>query len=351
VDGLFEQFKERSALQKPYVLTLYGKGINADAMVLLFGKIRDAGIELKATAAIDLDGNSLGAAKQQHFAVVLQAMQQPGMHSLQVRFGFEVSAIELKTALTELNLDNWWNQRIFISSAWVDNGYAESIIQLTAIAQELKNMNISQTKRLQQLETRSDNLERAQINKDELTDLKNFINTDALALEKHVSNAVAEALEDSNIISASRYNFDAWNGDVDGVVVGTWQGSEVVVLIEAKHNMDTSSSKAVRALKSAHEYWRLLVGADTSSDFTDEIMQTDYDELQIAANKGRAVMYALGSALMSDTTAKQLDRCIENDRRLAVAGWFSVQPSNGHFAATQWVPRSISNSSSSTNSG
>ena len=62
------------------------------------------------------------------------------------------------------------------------------------------------------------------------------------------------------------------------MVVGLWEDKEVVVLVEAKHNMDSCTTKAKAELFAAGAYWTKLVELIDSDD---EGMLADYNELQV----------------------------------------------------------------------
>lgn len=196
--------------------------------------------------------------------------------------------------------------------------FSQSLAQLTSIADELKVMNSVQRKRVDQVQKSSDN---------------NSVYT----LEQHVSSAVVDVLGDSGVvIVSSRYDFEDCVGGVVGLVTGMWRGEEVVVIIEAKHDMDTRTSKAMKELKNSHAYWRTLVraGVDGTTTTMSDAMRNDYTQLSIAENKDKRVMYAVGGPILSDATLCQLDTSFKNDHTLGDAvEWFSVQPLGGHFRA------------------
>ena len=83
--------------------------------------------------------------------------------------------------------------------------------------------------------------------------------------------------------------------------MGQYQGDDAAVLAEAKHNMDTSTSKARSEIFTAHAYWTKLCGA--SRDELNEEERADYDALHIEQHKHARVMFALGCMKFSDTVA------------------------------------------------
>lgn len=128
--------------------------------------------------------------------------------------------------------------------------------------------------------------------------------TDHYLVEECVSSAVASALIDGYVIHPSKYEYKFANGDLDGLVIGSWGGKEVVVLCKAKHNMDNNTAKARKELFASHKYWNELVTLDESNPNIDADMLEDYRALDIAANKGKVVMLAFGGFKFSQQIAK-----------------------------------------------
>jgi hypothetical protein len=79
--------------------------------------------------------------------------------------------------------------------------------------------------------------------------------------EKYVVKAVANAMKDALILNYN-YNFGNEVGELDGLVAGTWNSEEVIVFVEAKHNMDNAWKKAKKQLRSALLYWQKLIDID-----------------------------------------------------------------------------------------
>ena len=90
---------------------------------------------------------------------------------------------------------------------------------------------------------------------EQLRQMKGYRDTDDLLIEEGVVHAVAELLEDGEVIIPSRYTYQSTAGDLDGLVVGQWEGRMVVVLVEAKHNMDTQCRQAQKELFLSLDHW------------------------------------------------------------------------------------------------
>jgi hypothetical protein len=188
--------------------------------------------------------------------------------------------------------------------------------------QELKDMNREQDKRLQQLEMRAD--------QDPTEQLRDMNDTDMI--DECVSVAVAVALGDgAKVIHAMHYTFRGIaSGDLDGMVVGTWAGHDVVVLVEAKHNMNTCWSQAKKALFQANEYWHRLCALDPDIEDDTDVLY-DYAKLRVADYKHRTVMFALGGYMFS--------RYLPSTKPPLQTPWFHVASNpNGMFTATLWCP-------------
>eukprot|EP00798_Chlamydomonas_sp_ICE-L_P028966 gene28966-32156_t len=100
--------------------------------------------------------------------------------------------------------------------------------------------------------------------------------------------------------------YQGTTGDLDGLVIGRWKAKDVVVVVEAKHNMDSAYTKARKELLDSAAYWEQLVALDPSlPEDVDTAIASDYVALQVADNKDCMVMFALGAIKFSDDTASR----------------------------------------------
>ncbi len=213
--------------------------------------------------------------------------------------GYEIFVPALREAMQSADVQPWWG--------------------CTAQLMQRLDSHIQQTeRRLQRLEQRK---------------LKQYKATDDLLLEEAVTSAVEVALEDGEAVVPCRYEFQGAGGDLDGMVVGRWQGDEVVVLCEAKHNMDSGYSKAKDELLASFKYWERLGALQPGEEVSDAEL-ADMGALRVSEFKGRKVMLAFGGAKFSDLTA---------DRRLQGLStpWFRVVPDlTGKYRACLFVSSS-----------
>jgi hypothetical protein len=155
-----------------------------------------------------------------------------------------------------------------------------------------------------------------------LKQMLSSINTDPELVEEAVSHAVSKILDSPIILHRTHYEYKTHSGDVDGVVIGKYLDEDIIVFCEAKHNMDSSLTKAKSELFSTLSYWETLIALSEDEIST---YQLDYDALCVERNRHRKVYFAFGGAKFSDLTAEKL--------RIRTP-WFRVSSDpNGRFYA------------------
>eukprot|EP00955_Chlamydomonas_euryale_P117108 366455-Chlamydomonas_euryale.AAC.2 len=203
--------------------------------------------------------------------------------------------------MAELDVQHVYNKRVFVNLLW-ESGTLALSKQLSENIFELQKSNSILQKMLGATEKRLCAVEllRRKDPSEELARMRAYKDTDAHLVEECVSSAVAAVLDDAVIVHATEYIFKGWIGDLDGMVVGGWRGQEVVVLVEAKHNMDACALKARTELLSAGAYWKELAKMEGSDD---ESVLSDYAQLHMEKFKHRSIMYAFGGSKFSDAVA------------------------------------------------
>jgi hypothetical protein len=151
----------------------------------------------------------------------------------------------------------------------------------------MDDLNRNLVKRIDQVEEASNVEFRKSIN--------GYIAAEVGLLEKCIVKAIANAMEDALILKYS-YDFENEIGVLDGLVAGTWNNEEVIVFVEAKHNIDIAWKKAKKQLRSTLSYWQKLIGTDPEKE---PDYAVDYNELLIKEYGNRKPMYAFGSAVIS----------------------------------------------------
>jgi len=150
---------------------------------------------------------------------------------------------------------------------------------------------------------------------------QNYRNTE-YHLQDGVLKAIAAVLENSQIIISRSYSFLAALGQLDGLVVGKFNGEDVVVLIKTKPNMDYGFSKVKSELIHLKEYWRYLSTVETTELEDDECLIDDYTVLRVSEFKNRKMMYAIGGYNFSDETRNKWSKT-ETE-----TSWFRVISNN-----------------------
>jgi hypothetical protein len=165
---------------------------------------------------------------------------------------------------------------------------------LMAFASEQRRANNLMEKRLEKQEAKKNQMQGYY-----------YRETDDRIVEEGVAHAVAELLEDGHVIFGTRYPYRSAVGDLDGLVVGRYDGRDVVVLVEAKHNMDTQAKKAKSELFASVKHWESLKRLRAEERESDETVFADYQALHLAEYGERAVVLAFGGSRFSESTVEK----------------------------------------------
>ena len=228
---------------------------------------------------VDLVGNRLGDLTAAEFKNLFEKLLTPNLHLLHLRFGYDISFsnfIEGREMLTPEDGNTLSDRAAFIAP-WLSY-----LVKRIDQVQEASNVEFRKS-------------------------INGYIATEAGFLEKYVVKAVANAMKDAVILKYS-YNFENEVGQLDGLVAGTWNSEEVIVFVEAKHNMDNAWKKAKKQLRSALSYWKKLIDIDLQEE---PDYAVDYDELRTKEYGNRKPMYAFGGAILSPKIISKLDdQCV-----------------------------------------
>ena len=156
--------------------------------------------------------------------------------------------------------------------------------------------------RIQTLETEVKNLE-SRDEKDlqyQLQNMKNYLDIDAKLIERQVTSAVADHLKDAIIIKSSRYEYQSFPTDLDGLVAGLLENQQVIVFCESKHNMNNNYNKAKTQLLNTLKNWETLAAATLDDLNEDPNLKVDYDELQVETYRNHKPIFAFGAIQFSD---------------------------------------------------
>jgi hypothetical protein len=244
------------------------------------------------------------------------------MERLHVRFGFEIFMPYLKEAIAAMEQEHpdaapLFNQRVFVNLPW-ESG-------LTALTKELQKSNLTQAKQLSISEKRLAKIETRKDPSEQLSQLKHYRDTDDRLVEEGVTSAVFDLLEGSFFIS-HRYVFQNETGDLDGMVAGKWKEEDVLVLCEAKHNMDTSYAKAKSELVTAKAYIERLRKVRIDED-SDDALVADYKALHVEEFAERKILFAFGGSRFSADVITKRFHDVDNP-------WFRVVANaSGKFTA------------------
>ncbi|GLC47494.1 hypothetical protein PLESTB_001822000 [Pleodorina starrii] len=181
---------------------------------------------------------------------------------------------------------------------------------LMELALEQRRANDLVEKRLKEQDAKKDNYEQLRHmqgyrDTDDTDDTDD--DTDDHLIEEGVARAVAELLEDGQVIFDTRYTYQSTVGvgDLDGLVVGRHDGRDVVVLVEAKRNMGTHARKAQSQLFASVQTWEWLKELSAEERESDETVLADYQALHVADYCERAVVLAFGGSKFSESVVKK----------------------------------------------
>lgn len=173
------------------------------------------------------------------------------------------------------------------------------------IAVQQKQLAVAENQ-LTKLEARKDATEQlCQMStyREQLRQTESYRDIDDRLIEECVTLAVADFLQQASLILLSRYEYQGQRGDLDGLVRGTYNGEEVLVFIEAKHDMDSSWRKAKLELLNAHQYWQELSSTDIQDPSTDINVIADHMKLCVNENRNKKTMFAFGGVKFSEALA------------------------------------------------
>ncbi|GLC35273.1 hypothetical protein PLESTM_000302100 [Pleodorina starrii] len=157
--------------------------------------------------------------------------------------------------------------------------------------------------------------------------MKRFRDTDDRCIEDGVAGVVAEKLGEGEVV-VTQYDFKGEAGDLGALVVGRWEGKDVIVLVNAKNNMDTFYRKALAELSGAMRYWEKLKNLSAEELEEEDALASDYHKLQLANYSSYSVMLAFGGNKFSKHVAQT------KLAHLQTPWFYVVADPTGRFLAT-----------------
>lgn len=180
-------------------------------------------------------------------------------------------------------------ERATLDSPWASSAslLASQLNDLIAVQPKQLGVAEAQLAKLEACKDATEQLRQIKSYCEQLRRMESYGDTDDRLIEEGVTLAVAGFLQQSSVILFSRYEFQGQQGDLDGLVWGVYKGEEVIVFIEAKHNMDSSWRKAKSELLNAHRYWQELLSVQIQDPSTDINVVADYMELCVEENRNK----------------------------------------------------------------
>jgi len=257
----------------------------------------------EGSVTLDLSENRLGSLDEAQLRALAKALKARPW--LRVRLGFEVMAPRVLAALEVEGMGACFGSQVCVDRPW-ENPTNRRLGEAIAKMDELLGKVVGDGRQYE-----------------------GHIRTQSAALEHEMAAAVASMLEKGAVITASyrwAHTQQGRPGDVDGIVIGEYRGQEVVVICEAKTNVQADVGNAVRQVRANAERWGDLCEASCGGDSSDDaITQADREAgakdlaaLRVAELRGRRVMLAIGGQVFPS----DLDGGIT--KRLG-AEWISVR--------------------------
>lgn len=122
-------------------------------------------------------------------------------------------------------------------------------------------------------------------------------------LKTYVIDIVKNSMKDGITLKYS-YSFDNEVGELDGLVAGTWNNEEVIIFVDAKHDMENTWKKSKKQSHSTLLYWKKLIDINLEKEPDYEV---DYVELRIKEYGNRKPMYAFGGTKIPLDIASKLE--------------------------------------------
>lgn len=241
---------------------------------------------------------------QKDFVEVFIVKEQPALHRLTVQFDYEVSIPNFIKAQHKAQQEQRLGERATLASLWASSAMLASQLK-DLIAVQQKQLEVAEN-RLAKLEVQKDptqQLRQMKRYREQLRQMESYRDMDDRLIEEGVTLAVADFLQQASLILPSRYEYQGQQGDLDGLVRGTYKGEDVLVVVEAKHNMDSNWRKAKSELLNADQYWQELLSADIQDPGTDITIVADHMELCVDENCNRKTMFAFGGVEFSEALA------------------------------------------------
>ena len=193
---------------------------------------------MQKALAIHLNANRLELVTCDGFVEVLLALLQDRLERVWVCFGYDIPIKALKAAMVITHAEQLYGNRVSVSAPWANP------CNISELARELKVSNDTQQKQLAASQKQIAQLQQRTDPTEQLKQMKHYRDTVDQLVEECVTQAVAEELQDAEVILPTHYTFKGAAGGLDGLVAGVHQGQAVVVLVEAMHNMDANWKRA-----------------------------------------------------------------------------------------------------------
>ncbi len=307
---------------------LSNQQIQPELLIELFRLMREGSRSCHKSLALDLSANRLEMATAADFTVILKAMLEDNLLRLWVRFGYDIQISALKQAMRDVHAEDLYTNRITVSAPWAPASLLQIAHELKLSNDEMTISNDLQLKRFNAAEKIPQRKESFA----KLKQMRQGRDTDDRLIEEGVTQAIADALQDADVILPSRYIYKSIVGDLDGLVAGRYKDQLVVVLIEAKNNMDALWKKAMAQLHQAKHHWEHL--ASCVPEELDESDLADYEAMHMNDLRNYEVMFGFGGLKFSNEVVNKHFADFHT-------GWFYVQAnSSGQFAVQTVLPAS-----------
>lgn len=301
-DALLSRFQ--SLPPEARVFDLSNRHITPDVAVELFERMAACDPQPPGLVGVDLDGNRMGTATPGDLRRVIRAVARLNGGRVRVRFGFEIGAGTLIEAMdaeegAARHVDNvvpWWardiqdmNREHARAMHALDKQHQEKMRELQLETERAKADTESakadaDRAKADAARAKADAArarEKAELAREDAANAKKDLDNAMTALTHRIGTvdsrlelkiramsddvelrcrvAVRDMLVDGEILCHSRdFNHEGRRGEFDGIMVGSLDGEDVVVLMEAKTNVARDFDKAVKQCLAARDAWNWL---------------------------------------------------------------------------------------------
>ena len=280
---------------KPRVWNLRDRNIDSNLLTSLFQRILN--LVSESILEIDVSANRLGTMTEEQYSSILGSLAK--CPNMRIRFGYDIFIPALEKAM--VSLSDTEKLRIHVDFPFESLRLAAEQVRETAV-----------------------NLENERKMREETAEIP-FTKAKCNEVEQQTARSIASYVNGSVVRTSYKYKrqVQGYCGDIDGLVTGSYFGRPVVVICEAKANMDGNehNARAIKQLEENFERWQHY--KHLSDKATEETPWLEYDAGNVTSKKADDidmlaldfktlanfdVIFALGGGAFSKSTVERVKK-------------------------------------------